>query len=182
MKKIIITLATLLLATTTLHAQTGEEIYNTKCLSCHVINSPIDMQGASGTPKFTKAFHALVAPPMERVVMKVNGSYSNKETFVAFVSKYITNPSLEEAVCGKRGIKKFGLMPPIGKSMTDDEKTKVSSWIFDTIASKVGKSCSACKSEKKTEKGEDCDSTNKCGSGSSTSKQMKCAPGKCGGK
>lgn len=158
MKKHIITLIALLSTISTLHAQTGEEIYTVKCISCHVINSPVGMQGTAGKVAFMKAFKALTAPPMDKVVMKVIGSYPDKKTFVNFVSTYITDPSLQKAVCGKRGIKQFGLMPPIGKSMTEEEKEKVSAWIFDTLGNtKVCKSCSACQSKPKENK--DCGTT-----------------------
>jgi hypothetical protein len=116
MKKISILLA--LLFATGLYANNGEAIYKAKCASCHLINPPAAMSNP-GTPEFKKAINDLKAPPMSKVASMVKMEHESKEAFVNFVSDFITNPDASKAVCMKRAIAGFGLMPPIDKSMSE---------------------------------------------------------------
>jgi uncharacterized low-complexity protein len=164
MKKISILLA--LLFATGLYANNGEAIYKAKCASCHLINPPAAMS-SPGTPEFKKAINDLKAPPMSKVASMVKMEHESKEAFVNFVSDFITNPDASKAVCMKRAIAGFGLMPPIDKSMSEEDKKAVSAWIYDNV--------SASKKTKGMKCGE-----GKCGDGKP--KKMKCAAGKCGSK
>ena len=143
MKKILL-LASLFFASNSLYAQTGAEIFESKCVACHVKTPPAGMMAERGTPEFKAAMMKLKAPPMMKVTMKVKMAHENKEQFVAFVSDYIKNPSKEKSVCKPKGLKHFGLMPAIGKSMTAENRTKVAEWMYDTFTGK--KQCSACTS------------------------------------
>jgi len=169
MKKTLI-LISLLLATMTLQAQTGAEIFESKCVSCHIKTPPAGIMGKRGTPEFREAMMKLQAPPMMKVTMKVKGAFDTKEKFVAFVADYIENPTKEKILCGPRAVERFGIMPAIGKSMTAEERTKVAEWMYDNFAG--GKACTSCPS---------CDGKGK-GQGKGQGKGMKCAAGKCGAK
>ncbi len=160
MKKISIILFALLFATG-LYANNGEEIFKAKCASCHLINPPAAMSNP-GTPEFKKAINDLKAPPMSKIASMVKMHHEGKEAFVKFMSDFITNPDASKTVCMKRAIEGFGLMPPIDKSMSEEDKKTISAWVYDNVSA-----------SKKT-KGM------KCGDGKP--KKMKCAAGKCGSK
>ncbi len=171
MKKILLALSFTLLS---LHAQTGEEIFTSNCVACHAQTAPVGM-GERGTPAFKEAMSKLKAPPMPKVSMKLKMQLQDKEAFVAFVSDYITNPSKEKAKCNPRAVKAFGLMPPIGKSMSEAERKSVAEWMFETYAGKSCSACSSCEGKKGKNEG-------KKGKNTEKKSEMKCQAGKCGGK
>ena len=181
MRKITMIFA-LLLAAVSLQAQTGEEIFEAKCAACHLKTAPMAMN-KPGAAEFMAAMSKLKAPPFSRVTMRLKGSLQSKEKFVAFVADYIANPSKEKALCNPMAVKKFGLMPPVAKTMSKEERTKVAEWMYNRFEMKACPSCASCKS-KMMKCGE-----GKCGSEMKTPKKtpkktpesMKCAPGKCGG-
>jgi len=161
MKKILI-VASLMMATINLQAQTGAEIFETNCVACHVKTPPANM-GQRGTPAHREAMMKLKAPPIMKVTMKVKMVHPDKEAFVAFVTDYIENPSKEKTICNARAVNHFGLMPAIGKAMTAEDRTKVAQWIYENFnGQQAGGSCQAK------------------GKGKGKGKAMKCAPGKCG--
>lgn len=162
MKKAIL-FASLFMATLTLQAQTGIEVFENKCVACHVKTPPAGM-GQRGTPEHREAMMKMKAPPMMKVAMKVKMAHPKKETFVAFVTDYIENPSKEKVLCNSNAVDHFGLMPPVGKTMTTEERAKVAEWMYDNFSDQ--KSCSACTS---------CE-------GKSKKEEMKCSAGKCGAK
>ena len=164
MKKILL-LASLCMATLTLQAQTGAEVFENKCVSCHVKTPPAGM-GQRGTPAHREAMMKMKAPPMMKVAMKVKMAHQSKEAFVAFVTDYIENPSKEKILCNSNAVDHFGLMPAIGKTMTAEERAKVAEWMYDNFSGQ--KSCSACTS---------CE-----GEGKGKKQSMKCSAGKCGAK
>jgi hypothetical protein len=156
-----------MILTVTINAQTGEEIFDKNCITCHIKKSSTVME-QRGTDAHRKAMMELKAPPIMKVVMKVKMVHQSKEEFVTFVADYIENPSKNKTLCNSRAVSHFGLMPAIGKSMTPEARKKVSVWIYDNFSSqKVCNTCTSCqgKSESKSQK-----------------KQMKCAAGKCGSK
>jgi len=170
MKKITLLAAMLLLSTLTLFAgSNGEEIFKAKCSACHMLQPPGAM-AKPGTPEFQKAMSDLKAPPMAKVSSMIKMHYDTKEAYVKFMKDYITNPNAGKTVCMKNAIQGFGLMPAIGKSMSDEEKTAVAEWIYDNVQATKKLKMMKC-------------GAGKCGGGMGKGKgMMKCAPGKCGGK
>lgn len=168
MKKYTLILSALL-ATATLHANNGEEIFNTKCTACHGMQPPKAMMHP-GTAEFDKALSTLKAPPMMKVASMIRMQHKDKASFVSFITDYITNPEMNKTLCMKNAIKGFGLMPAIGKSMNDADKTAVAQWIYDTT-----KDMPAMKKMKSMKCGQ-----GKCGE--DKPKAMKCQAGKCGSK
>ena len=146
---------------------TGQTIYDNKCAACHTLEMPDDMS-------------TMKAPPMSKVSAKIKHSFDdNKTAFVAFVEDYIQDPSEEKAKCMAKAIKNFGVMPPIGKAMSEEERNVVATWLFDNFDEKWdAKDCEGanCKGKKKEDK---CGS-GKCG-GDKAKTDSKCGSGKCGG-
>ena len=197
MKNILATLIFLASTFTMLNAEdiTGESVYKAKCASCHTLNMKKDM-----TNKERLAFmKELKAPPMPKVSAKVRDAFkedTNKS--IAFVADYLVNPDANKSVCMAMAVKKFGVMPPVGKSMTPKEIEVVSKWLvtnfdgnwtkmMETKCKDKGKDSPCCAGKGNMKCG-----AGKCGSDKNVSKKcggdklpihpgMKCASGKCGG-
>ena len=171
MKKL--TLLFALCAITGLFGAEGEAIFKAKCSACHMLTPPAGMMKGPGTLEFKNAMASLKAPPMIKVAQMAKMRYPEKESFVNFVTDYITNPDASKTVCMKKAIKGFGLMPPIGKSMSDAEKKAVAEWMYTLKPSKKMQmmKCGEGKC------GED-----KCGAAmkEKAKTMMKCGAGKCG--
>jgi uncharacterized low-complexity protein len=167
MKKLLL----LLTFISTLYATNGEKIFDAKCASCHLKVLPEGMEESKrGTEEFAKAASKLVAPPLEKIVMRLDDVLISKLNFIAFVEDYIANPSKEKAKCRPHAIQKFGLMPAIGKSMSKEERKAVAEYMYSTK-----------KAEKiNCEMGGKC-ASGKCGGGKISKTPMKCGAGKCGG-
>ena len=164
MKKIATILFLLFSTFITLNAKdiTGETIYDTKCKSCHMLNIPKEM-----TKKMLKD---MKAPPMEKVSAKIKSSFDNNESkSIAFIADYIVSPDANKSLCMPRAIKAFGLMPPIGKSMSKEEVSTVSKWLITNFKNKW----------KVTEKGELCKSKVKCNGVDCNATTSKCTKKDC---
>lgn len=172
---------------------TGQKIFDTKCVACH-------------TEQMPKKKKDMKAPPMAKVSAKIKHSFDNNKTkVVAFIADYIENPAKEKSQCMAMAVKKFGLMPPIGKGMTKEEREVVATWVFENFDKKwEDKNChaSAGKGKMKVDrpgkcgvekcgagkcgavKSDDGKASMKCGKGKSLPERpgMKCGSGKCGGK
>jgi len=108
----------------------GYEVYKKHCSACHV---------EKVSPEQIKKFRMMaiqgrrppiVAPPMNEVSARVKKFYPNELEFINFVKNYITNPSREKGVCMPMAYKLFGVMPPIGKSLSEEEKEAVAYWLY----------------------------------------------------
>ena len=108
----------------------GYMVYKNNCSACHWETvSPEKMRKLRdyvrqhGRPPFG-------GPPMSEVSARVKKFYPTEEEFVSFVKDYITNPSKDKGVCLPRAYKMFGVMPPIGKNMSDEAKESVAKWLY----------------------------------------------------
>lgn len=115
MQKIILSL---LIGASSLFAINGETVYIKHCMACH---------------KMEKPKTGLLAPPMPAVSKRLQRDIHTKEQFVAFVKDYIQNPSREKGHCSPKAFKKLGTMPPIGKSLTKEEREAVSLWLYENF-------------------------------------------------
>ncbi len=149
-----------------LFAADGKAVFDAKCSVCHTIKPPAGMMKGPGTPEFKKAMAKLKAPPMVKIAQMAKMHYPDKEAFVDFVVDYITDPDASKTVCMKKAIQGFGLMPSIGKGLSDAEKKAVAEWMYGLQASKKMRMMKC---------GE-----GKCGA-SKSKPAMKCGAGKCGG-
>jgi len=173
MNKIVLFAASLLSSTLILSAgESGETIFKAKCSACHQMQPPGAM-ARPGTPEFQKAMNELKAPPMAKVSSMIKMHYDTRESYVKFMTDYITDPQPSKTVCMKKAIQGFGLMPAIGKDMTEEDKKAVAEWIYDNAQASKQLKMMKCGS-------------GKCGGGMAPKPKagggMKCAAGKCGGK
>ncbi len=191
MKKVLLGL---LIASATLFAVSGEEVYKQKCAACHQMQGMMDMSQMkamrqkmqNATPEERQAMKAkmkkkmhesnMKAPAMQMVSMRLKKMTGSKEQFVVFVKDYIQSPSQEKGYCMPMAYKRFGVMPPIGKGLSEAERDAVANWLYDDFKgswddSMGGKMCQT------KNKGMKCGG-GKCGGKKS---QMKCGAGKCGG-
>ena len=170
----------LVFALASLQASTGTEIYIQKCSVCHAMQGMMNqkekqsmmLKMKSATPEEKMAMRKTMmekmkksdmkAPPMPMVSMRLKKMTNSKEEFVAFVKDYIQNPSKKKGFCMPMAYKRFGTMPPIGKTMSAKERETVANWLYNNFHS----------SWKNSMSGKMCDMKNK---------QMKCGSGKCGG-
>ena len=91
----------------------GFEVYKKYCSSCHTLHPP-----------------PLKAPPMSMVSYRVKLFYPKEEDFVRFVKEYIVNPSQGKGVCMPMTYRVFGVMPPVGRAMTEEEREAVARWLY----------------------------------------------------
>ncbi len=121
----------ILLATSaTLFAETGKTVFEKYCISCHLEKSRIDEDKAK-----------LKAPPMNRVSQRLKMNISSKQEFVAYVKDYIQNPSREKGFCRPKAYNRFGVMPPIGKAMTKEERQLIAVWLYRHFKASSGRNC-----------------------------------------
>jgi mono/diheme cytochrome c family protein len=195
MKNILAILIFLVSAFTILTAKdlTGEAIYNAKCATCHTLDVKKDMTGKDRA-EMMKNFKA---PPMAKVSAKVRDSFkedANKS--IAFVADYIVNPDINKSLCMAMAVKKFGVMPAVGKGMTSKEIAVVSKWLvtnfdrkwstmMETKCKEKGQNSVCCAGGDKKKCGDDklpLHPGMKCGANEMPKHPgMKCATGKCGG-
>ena len=176
MKKIFLVLV---LGLGSLYASSGLEIYKAKCSACHkemgIINKKEMQSMRSQMQKASKEEKMLMreqmtmkmkksgmrAPAMPMVSKRLKMKLQTREDFIAFVQDYIQNPSQEKGFCMPMAYKNFGTMPPIGKSMSKEDRAVVAAWLYDNYKGKWGNSSEAKMCEMKN-------------------KGMKCGAGKCG--
>ncbi|MDF1883185.1 cytochrome c [Sulfurimonas sp. SAG-AH-194-C21] len=137
MKKLFLVLV---LGMSSLFASSGVEVYKAKCQMCHA------EQGM------------MRAPAMPMVSARLKSQIKSRKEFIAFVKDYIQNPSKDKGLCMPMAYKKFGVMPPVGKGMSAEDRESISAWLYDNY-----KDSSMCKMQDKE-------------------KKMKCGAGKCGAK
>ncbi len=108
----------------------GQKVFKRSCSTCHVERvSPEKLARIQEIVK-SGGKPPLKAPPMSEVSARVKKFYPKEEEFVAFVKDYITNPSREKGVCLPKAYKIFGVMPPIGRALSEDEKEAVAYWLY----------------------------------------------------
>ena len=120
-RKILFSMLAGLAAASLLSAGEGETLFNDKCAMCH-------------SPKIPKDMKSLVAPPAEGIAMHVKMAHPEKEAFVAFVTDYAMNPSAEKALCEKRTVKRFGIMPSQKGNVSEEELKKIAAYLYDHYA------------------------------------------------
>jgi len=101
----------------------GTTIYNNKCKVCHSLSKPKDMNN-------------MKAPPFSKVSARLKFMLKDRAKFIAFVKDYIQNPDAKKSLCMPMAVKVFGVMPPIGKSLTKEELNTISNWLYDNFKTK----------------------------------------------
>jgi mono/diheme cytochrome c family protein len=101
----------------------GFALFKKHCISCHILKK------GKYLTKQEKA--NMSAPPAFGISKHVKERYGNKDVFVNFIDKYIQKPQESISICKKQVIKSFGLMPPIGASLTQEERKSVSLYLYN---------------------------------------------------
>lgn len=172
-----------ILSITALNADSGEEIYKTKCSMCHMSKPLVSISERDAMREKMKyasqeeriaAKNAMMqkmveggmrAPAMEMVSLRLKSKLASKEAFVTFVDDYIQHPSKKKGFCMPRAYQKFGTMPAIGQAMTEEERETVAHWLYDNYKGSWSTSEEAGK----------CEARNR-----QSQKEMKCGSAKCG--
>jgi len=198
MKKVLVGL---LLASATLFAINGEDVFKAQCASCHAIQAGMTphersemrekMQDATQEERMAMKQKMMdkmhksdkKAPAMPMVSLRLKKMLNNdRAKFIVFVDDYIQNPAKDKGFCMPMAYERFGVMPPIGQGMSEAERSAVATWLYDNFkgswdSSEDAQMCGKRNNHMKKGQGKKCGS-GKCGGKSK--KQMKCGAGKCG--
>lgn len=164
------------LITLSAEESTGEGIYQANCVACHILKNPKDMSNKERA----EMMKTMKAPPMPKVSAQLKNAFDYNETkFRAFVEDYIQNPDANKSLCAPMAVKRFGVMPAIGKTLTEKERKVIAKWLYENFDEKaISQNGEACNAKDKSMKCGD----GKCGSSMKEEKApMKCGAGKCGG-
>ena len=119
------------LAISTLFAQTGEELFNKNCSACHANVLGVVNDGGYENSYLTPA------PYVADLVSKLKEKTGSKEKFAVFIKEYIQNPDKRKTLYGKKAIKKFGLMPLLKGTMSDEEMAELTSYLYGYSENKM---------------------------------------------
>jgi hypothetical protein len=126
----------------------GESVYKDKCMSCHNLKGMMDMsqmkvmrkQMKNASQEERQAMKkkmsekmqesGMKAPAMEMVSLRIKKMTTSKAEFLDFVKDYIQYPAQIKGFCMPRAYAKFGVMPPIGKAMSAEEREVVALWLY----------------------------------------------------
>jgi len=108
----------------------GYEIFNSKCSTCHRESITKEEERKFRQMAMAKQKLPISAPPMNEISARIKHFFPSEDKFVAFVTDYITNPSREKGKCLPMAFEMFGVMPPIGKELTEEEKKAVALWLY----------------------------------------------------
>ena len=107
-----------------LEAQSGAELFEQKCASCHITAHPSQVDKSQ-----------LIAPPAFGVVKHVKEAFNgNKEETIRFIKEYALHPSMEKAKCRPQAIKRFGLMPSQKDLVSEQELELIANYMLDTFS------------------------------------------------
>jgi mono/diheme cytochrome c family protein len=125
MKKIFYTSSAILFLTLS-HGENideGKKLFENKCTACHMTTRP----------STTEAMNALIAPPIQGIMLHMNMNFENdKKAMVVFLKDYAMNPSREKALCMPQKIDRFGLMPSLKGTVTPEELDKIANYLSVT--------------------------------------------------
>jgi hypothetical protein len=102
---------------------TPDVLFQKYCISCHILKK--------GKLLSKKDKQTLVAPPAYGISKHTKEIYKNYNQFYKFVSNYIDKPQKEKSICKQQVIDKYGLMPPIGKSIDKNDKKVIIKYLYN---------------------------------------------------
>jgi len=142
MKKIVLLSV---LAASTLFAESGKELFNKYCATCHTTIVAVNESGGEITNEYG-------APYAKDVISKLKAETKTKEAFTAFVKDYINEPNKRKSLYGKKAIKDFGLMPSLKGVMDDSESTKLAEYLYSGYEKEAQEKTKVLKTSEKTVK------------------------------
>lgn len=113
-----------LLASSILHAQSAQELFESKCATCHITSHPKHVDKST-----------LIAPPAMGVIRHVKEAFDgDRKKTIAFIEDYAFNPSRKKAKCRDHAIERFGIMPSQKGIVTEEELSKIAVYMHDTFS------------------------------------------------
>ena len=122
----ILSLSAISFSTLQASEKSGEELFKTNCIACHVTAHPEDES-------------KLVAPPIMGAVRHVKEKFATKDEAVKFIVDYAQNPTKKKAVCDPESIARFGLMPSLKGAVSEADLKKIAEYVYDTYPNGQGK-------------------------------------------
>lgn len=117
-KKLTLALA---LTSSIIYAQSGAELTQKHCASCHILTTP--------TPNMIST---LTAPPMSAVLFHLKQEKQDKASATAFIQDYVINPSANKAICEAHKVKEFGVMPSLKGQVNEKDLTIIAAHIYES--------------------------------------------------
>lgn len=121
-----------------LHAQSGEEIYKTKCAYCHEAYIPMSKLMENFTEHQNRLLK-LKAPTLNQLSYRLKQQIGDPKgdedihrmEVTAFISDYINHPDKQKTVCLRDVIQYFPTMPSMKGKISEEEVEAVSEYIYD---------------------------------------------------
>lgn len=110
----------LALASGLIYAQTGAQLVEKHCTSCHILTTP-----QAGM------MSKLVAPPMGAVMFHLKQEKQDKASATAFIVDYVQNPSAAKSVCESHKVQQFGVMPSLKGKVSEAELKVIAEYLYD---------------------------------------------------
>ena len=94
-------------------------VLEAKCGACHIVSNPT-----------IENVKHMKAPPMWGVARNLHRHFKSEKAFVDFVVDYVQNPSKEKIVLDKAAMERFGLMPSLKGSVSEEELKRIAEWMY----------------------------------------------------
>ena len=101
-----------------LASSNGEELFKSKCMTCHTMTRPADKS-------------TMIAPPAKGLMFHMSEDIGSDEKILAHIKSFTMNPTKEKAICPS--VKRFGLMPSQKESITQAELDIVAHWMVENL-------------------------------------------------
>ncbi len=104
----------------------GKELFYKKCNVCHIDSRPTKEQAPY-----------LLAPPIMGVLyhvkdgIKADNPAEKRKKAIAFIMDYVHNPDKSKSLCEAHAIKRFGIMPSLKASVTQEELRLIANYLYD---------------------------------------------------
>ena len=116
----------------------GEEVYKTKCASCHKIYIPATLLMENFTEEDNKMLN-LKAPTINQIVFRLKSRIGDpkgdqdmqKMEVDSFVADYLMKPDKEKSICLPDVLKHFKTMPSMKGKITKDEVEAISDFLYE---------------------------------------------------
>jgi len=127
-----------LLCLGSLFAIEGQEVYEKKCLSCHVKYIPMAKLKENFLDHNNRLLK-LTAPTINqlsyRLKQRIGDPKGDNEMHrmevAAFISDYVLNPDREKSLCLPEVLRHFEVMPSLKGEITEEELEEVSMYLYD---------------------------------------------------
>jgi len=127
-----------IMSVTCLWANEGEEVYKTKCASCHESFIPVEKLMENFMEKNNTLLN-LKAPTLNQLSFRLKQQIGDPKgdedihrmEVGAFISDYLNKPDKQKSICLADVIKHFETMPSMKGQLNDNEMEAVSEFFYD---------------------------------------------------